>query len=250
MNHDLAEKIAIVTGGGQGLGKAISLALAKEGTKVIIADLDINAARQVIKEIKKYSPSGMAMKVDVSRKTEVQRFIKKVITLFGKIDILINNAGICPRTSFSEITEKEWDRVLAINLKSIFFLSQQILPHMKKRKSGIIINITSAAGKIGGIGVGAHYSASKAGAICLTKSLAREGAPWGIRVNAIAPGVIAGGMTKEIDSNLIKKYKGSIPLGYLGDPQDVAKAVVFLASKNASYITGEILDVNGGFVMD
>lgn len=250
MKYDLAERIAIITGGGQGLGKAISLALAREGAKVVVADLDINAAKRVIKEIKIYSPSSMAMKVDVSKKDEVRRLIKKVIQLYKGIDILINNAGICPRTKFSQITEKEWEQVLAVNLKSIFLLSQAVLPWMKKRHGGVIINIASAAGKTGGFGVGAHYAASKAGVICLTKSLALEGAPYGIRVNAIAPGVIDGGVNKKVSPKMKKRYKAAIPLGYMGSSEDVAKAVVFLASRNASYITGEVLDVNGGFVMD
>ena len=250
MKYDLNEKLAIVTGGGKGLGETISLALARERAKVVVADLDINAARRVVEKIKIYSPSSMAMKVDVSKKDEVERFIKKVIQLYKGIDILVNNAGICPRTSFSQITEKEWDQVLAINLKSIFLLSQAALPWMKKRDSGVVINMASAAGKTGGFGVGAHYAASKAGVISLTKSLALECAPLGIRVNAIAPGVIDGGVNKKASSELKKRYKASIPLGYMGKPDDVAKAVVFLASENASYITGEILDVNGGFVMD
>jgi 3-oxoacyl-[acyl-carrier protein] reductase len=247
---DLSQKIAIVTGGAQGLGGTISLGLAKEMAVVIIADINIDRAKQVIKEIKKYSPFSMAMKVDVSKRDAVKSLIKKVIQRYKGIDILINNAGICPRTRFSKITEKEWDRVLAVNLKSIFLLCQAVLPWMKKKHGGVIINIASAAGKIGGLGVGAHYAASKAGVICLTKSLALEGAPWGIRVNAIAPGVIDSGMTKKASYNLRKRYKASIPLGFLGSSDDVAKAVVFLASENASYITGEILDVNGGFVMD
>jgi len=250
MKYDLNEKLAIVTGGGKGLGETISLALARERAKVVVADLDINAARRVVEKIKIYSPSSMAMKVDVSKKDEVERFIKKVIQLYKGIDILVNNAGICPRISFSQITENEWDQVLAINLKSIFLLSQAALPWMKKRYSGVVINMASAAGKTGGFGVGAHYAASKAGVISLTKSLALECAPLGIRVNAIAPGVIDGGVNKKVSSELKERYKASIPLGYMGKPDDVAKAVVFLASENASYITGEILDVNGGFVMD
>lgn len=250
MKYDLAQKIAIVTGGGNGLGRSISLALVREGVKVIIADVDITRANQVIKEIKKHSLSSMAVKVDVSKRTEVQKFVKKVIQLYKSIDILINNAGICPRTSFSQITEKEWDQVLAINLKSVFLLSQAVLPWMKKRHRGVIINMASAAGKTGGLGVGAHYAASKAGVICLTKSLALEGALWGVRVNAIAPGVIDGGVNKKVNPKLRARYKASIPLGYMGSPEDIARAVVFLASPDAAYITGEVLDVNGGFVMD
>ena len=250
MECDLAKNTAIVTGGGNGLGKAISLALAREGAKVVIADLDINRAKQVLKEVKRHSPSSTAMKVDVSKKDEVRKLIKRVMKIYKGIDILINNAGICPRTSFTKITEKEWDQVLAVNLKSIFLLSQLALPYMKKKRKRVIINITSAAGKTGGLGVGAHYSASKAGVICLTKTLALEGAPYGVRVNAIAPGVIDSGVNKKINPNLRKRYKASIPLGYMGNSEDIARAVVFLSSKNASYITGEILDVNGGFIMD
>jgi len=250
MKLGLQDKVAVITGAAQGLGKAIALALAAEGTKVVIADIDLEKADLVMEQIKADKGNGIAVRVDVSCSEDIDTLIGRAIKEFGRIDIVVNNAGICPRTDFEQISEQEWDKVLAVNLKSVFLLCQKVFPHMKSRKYGRIINIASGAGKIGGVQVGAHYSASKAAIICLTKTMALKGAKFGINVNAVCPGVIGTEMTTSISEEQIEKYKEMIPLGRVGSADDVANMVLFLASDAAGYITGEIADVNGGLIMD
>lgn len=250
MNMEPTVKSAIVTGASHGIGKSIAFALAELGIQVIIADVDFHGAECVAKEITIRGYKAIPVKVDVSNSKELDNLVAVTVEHFGKIDILINNAGICPRTPFEEITEEEWDKVLATNLKSVFLLSQKTLPHMKNNRSGRIVNIASVAGKMGGIQVGAHYSASKAAVICLTKTLALYCAKHHINVNAVCPGVIETEITTCIPDEQIRKYKEKIPVGQLGSTEDVANAVLFLVSDKANYITGEILDVNGGLVMD
>jgi len=250
MNLNLRNRVAIVTGGAQGMGRAIALALASEGVKVVIADLDLTGAKRVAGKISARGLSALPVRTDVSKPDDLDRLVGATLENFGRIDILVNNAGICPRTSFEAISADEWDLVLAINLKSVFLLSQKVFPHMKRNKFGRIINMASSAGKLGGLQVGAHYSASKAAIICLTKTIAMNGAKFGINANAVCPGVISTRMTLNISREKIRHYKDLIPLGRIGLPEDVANAVLFLASDPASYITGEIMDVNGGFIMD
>ncbi|OPZ97509.1 MAG: 3-oxoacyl-(acyl-carrier-protein) reductase FabG [Planctomycetes bacterium ADurb.Bin412] len=186
----------------------------------------------------------------MSRMRDLDKLVSRTVEAFGRIDILVNNAGICPRTPLEEITEEEWDRVLAVNLKGAFFLYQKALPWLERKPGGCVVNIASGAGKIGGVQVGAHYSASKAGLICLTKTMALHGARYGIRANAVCPGVIGTEMVTKLSRRQILRYKKMIPLGRIGSERDVAGAVLFLVSEAAGYITGEILDVNGGFIMD
>ena len=250
MNIKLDNKIAIVTGAAQGLGRAIALTLAKAGAAVVIADVDTAKAEDVLKAVKACDAEGMVVKSDVSSAEDVDRLVQAAVKGYGRIDILINNAGICPRTEFEDIGEQEWDRVMAVNLKSVFLLSQAVFPCMKSQNYGRIVNIASGAGKIGGVQVGAHYSASKAGIICLTKTLALKGASHAINVNAVCPGVIATEMSTAISEEQLARYREMIPLGRMGDAQDVANMVLFLVSDAAGYITGEISDVNGGFIMD
>ncbi len=188
----------------------------------------------------------LALRADVSNIEEVKTLMKKTVDYFGRIDILINNAGVFEICPFLQISEDTWDKIIDINLKGTFLCSKLALPIMVKQKSGVIINMSSMAAKTGGILPVAPYAASKAGIIALTKALAREFAPYGIRVNAVAPGVIK---TKMAESQAEEKRK-IIPLGDLGEPEDVAKAVSFLVSDDAGYITGEVMDVNGGLVMD
>lgn len=250
MNLNLQNKVAIVTGGARGLGKSISKALAREGVSVVSADLDGPGAKRAVNEILKCGLNAVSLRVDVSNPRDLNRLVGATIARFGRIDILINNAGICPRTHFDAVSEAEWDKVMAVNLKSAFFLSQKVFPYMKRHKFGRIINIASAAGKIGGLQVGPHYAASKAALICLTKTLALHGARYGITVNAVCPGVIGTEMTLNISRRKINRYKMQIPLGRIGSAEDVAGTVLFLVSERAGYITGETTDVNGGLVMD
>lgn len=243
----LKGKIALVTGSTKGIGKAIAFELAKEGANIVINSRNQGEAEQVAHQINdKMGVKTLALRADVSIIEEVKTLMKKTVDYFGRIDVLVNNAGafeICP---FLQISEDIWDKIIDINLKGTFLCSKLALPIMVKQKSGVIVNMSSMAAKTGGILPVAHYAASKAGIIALTKALAREFAPYGIRVNAVAPGVIK---TKMAESQAEEKRK-IIPLGDLGEPEDVAKAVSFLVSDDASYITGEIIDVNGGLVMD
>jgi len=246
----LSDKISIVTGGAQGLGRAITIGLAQRGSDVAICDLKFELAQQVETEIRSFGRKAISLKVDVSKSVEVNQMVEDVLREFGKIDILVNNAGICQVVSIENMTEEDWDRVMNVNLKSVFLCSKAVMGIMKKQRSGRIINLGSIAGKIGGILTGANYSVSKAGVMCFTKALARELAPFGITVNAVAPGVIDTEMIQSITGGDSSGYAKTIPLGYIGAPEDVANAVAFLASDEARYITGEILDVNGGMLMD
>jgi 3-oxoacyl-[acyl-carrier protein] reductase len=246
----LKEKVSIVTGGGQGLGRAIAIALAQKGCSIAICDLNLESATKVAQEISSMGRKALPLKVDVSKASEVQTMIDHVLKEFGRIDILVNNAGICKVVSIENMTEEDWDKVMAVNLKSVFLCSKAVMGIMTKQRWGRIVNLGSIAGKVGGIMTGANYSVSKAGVMCFTKALARELAPFRITVNAVAPGVIETQMIQNITGGDSSAYLKTIPLGHIGSPEDVANAVAFLTSDEASYITGEILDVNGGMLMD
>lgn len=243
----LKGKIALVTGSTKGIGKAIAFELAKEGANLVINSRNQSEAEQVGHQIHdEMGVKTLALRADVSNIEEVKTLMKKTVDYFGRIDILINNAGVFEICPFLQISEDTWDKIIDINLKGTFLCSKLALPIMVKQKSGVIVNMSSMAAKTGGILPVAPYAASKAGIIALTKALAREFAPYGIRVNAVAPGVIK---TKMAESQAEEKRK-IIPLGDLGEPEDVAKAVSFLVSDDAGYITGEVIDVSGGLVMD
>lgn len=244
-------KVSIVTGGGAGIGEAIALALAREGAHVAIWDLDGNRAERVSSTIQKMGHKSIAIRMSVANAQEVNASVQTVLREYERIDILINNAGICQVVpSIEEIKEEDWDRVLAVNLKGVFLCSRAVMGIMKKQKAGKIINLGSLAGKVGGIATGAHYAASKAAVMCFTKSLAKELGPYGVHVNAIAPGVIETDMTHMITGGDWRAFLATIPLGRIGVVDEVAKVALFLASDEASYLTGEIIDVNGGQFMD
>jgi len=241
------EKVALVTGGGQGLGETISLTLAREGAHVAIGDLNLDQAERVAGLIEEMGRKAIALKADVSREDEVKELVAQSVAGLGTIDILVNNAGIFHRGPIAEMSEETWDRVLDVNLKGTFLCSREIISLFKEKRSGKVINIASLAGQVGGLLAGANYATSKAGVICFTKSLAKELAPFGVNVNCIAPGVIDTDMTAAFPREELKK---SIPLGTLGESQDIANAVLFFASEESKYITGETLSVNGGVLMD
>jgi 3-oxoacyl-[acyl-carrier protein] reductase len=243
----VADKVALVTGGGQGLGETISLTLAREGAHVAIGDVNLERAARVVGSIQEMGRKAIALRADVSCESEVKALVAESIAELGTIDILVNNAGIFHGGPIAEMSEDIWNRVLDINLKGTFLCSREIIPLFKEKGRGKVINIASLAGQVGGLLAGANYAASKAGVICFTKSLAKELAPFGVNVNCLAPGIIDTAMTEAFPREELKK---SIPLGTLGEPQDIANAVLFFASEESKYITGETLNINGGVLMD
>lgn len=244
------ESVAVITGGSSGIGKSVAELLSKEGADIVIADIDVVGANKVAEEIIEHRGKCSVIGADVSNSQDVKKIFEFVLGNFGHVDFLINSAGVCPVHSIEEISEEEWDLVMNVNLKGTFLCSKAVIPAMRKQRFGRIVNFGSIAGKIGGINSGAHYSASKAAIMCLTKSLALYLAPYGITVNAVAPGIIKTPMTQKLSKGEWGSYLEKIPLKEIGDPKDVANAVAFLISDEARYITGEILDVNGGMYMD
>ncbi len=244
-------KTAIVTGGAQGIGQQVAIELAGEGIVVFIADMAEDLARETVQMIKDTSDNeAFAVKTDVANKADVKHLVDIVAEQFGRIDILLNSAGICSRTALEDITEDEWDRVLDINLKGTFFTSQAAMPLMKQQPGGSILNMASMAGQVGGVAVGAHYSASKAGIICLTKSFAKALAPYKISVNALAPGPVETDMIQDWPLDVKQTMADQCPMGRLAEIPDVVEAALFLLSDRAGYITGQTLSINGGFYMD
>jgi len=246
MELGLQDRVALVTGAARGLGEAIAQTLAEEGARLALVDVDWPALQETAKAIGSRD-RVIPLQADVSEESSVRDAVEGVLQEYGRIDILVNNAGIASFARIPEITPAEWDRVLAVNLRSVLLMSQAVFPIMRRQGTGTIVNMTSMAGKVGGLKIGPAYSASKAGIICLTISLARAGASHGIRVNAIAPAFIESAMMPAEKRN---EYIPLIPLGRMGTPADVASAVLYLVSDRASFITGEVLDVNGGALMD
>jgi NAD(P)-dependent dehydrogenase (short-subunit alcohol dehydrogenase family) len=245
----LADKIALVTGGGRGIGRSLALALAEAGAAVAVGDIDLASAESVAAEIEAAGRCGLAVHVDVTSKPSVLAMIQAVVDRLGGLDILVNNAGIFPIAALSNLAEEEWDRVLAVNLKGVFLCSQAALAPMRARGGGRIINMASVSGLVGAVGF-AHYAASKAGVIGFTKSLAREAAPMGITTNAVAPGIVATEIASQtFPPSALELYKTQVPLRRLGTPDDLTAMVVFLASPGAAYITGQVYTVDGGYTM-
>ena len=247
MSDELAGRIALVTGAARGIGLAIAKALAGHGAGVALADVDAAALGAAI-----YSIDGQALAVpaDVSRPADVQRAVELTVERFGGLTILVNSAGICPMSDFGQIGEAEWDRVLAINLKGVFLCCQATLPHLRRSgQQGRIVNIVSVAGQMGGVAVGAHYAASKAGVIGLSKSLARMLAADGVTVNCLSPATTATDLIADWSEATQARVKAQIPLGRFALPEEIAEAVCFLVSDRAAFITGATLDINGGLYL-
>lgn len=244
----LQNKTAIVTGAGQGIGKQIALTLAAEGADIAVCDINIEAAETVAKEIKDIGRNSVACKVDVSNMKSVEECTEKVLDTLKKIDILVNNAGITRDALLVRMKDEDWDLVIKINLTGTFNFTKAAAKHMMRQRSGKIVNIASIIGLVGNIGQ-TNYAASKAGIIGLTKSSARELAPRGITVNAIAPGFISTAMTERLPDDIKQMMLKNIPLGKFGMPLDVANTVLFLSSPQSDYITGQVINVCGGMVM-
>lgn len=244
----LRDKIAIITGSSRGIGQAVAMALANAGADVVVADVNLEAAEQVAIDIRALGRKALAVKTNVADAAEAAGMVQAAVKEFGKVDILVNNAGITRDTLIMRMKEEDWDAVLNVNLKGVFNCTKAVITPMMKQRYGRIVNIASVVGIIGNAGQ-ANYASAKAGMIGFTKSIAREVASRGITVNAIAPGFIATQMTDVLPENAKVKLMEQIPLGRLGQPEDIANAVVFLASDAASYITGQTISVNGGMVM-
>ena len=246
----LKDRVAIVTGGAKGIGKAIALGLVREGAKVAIIDSDRERLEMLKKEMGKEKKQLMVIPCDITKSGEVEENVDQVRREFGRIDILVNNAGIIRRGTIETVSEEDWDRVIEVNLKGTFNCCKAVAGIMKQQGYGKIVNVSSIAGKMGDITSAPGYGPSKAGIDALTKTLARQLAQYGINVNGVAPHAIETEMSAQWSPERRKEIIASIPLGRLGKPEDVAEAVLFLASEEASFITGEILDVNGGALMD
>lgn len=241
-------KVALVTGGGRGIGKAIALALAKAGATVWINSLTPDSALKVKEEIKSLGGKAFAVPGNVANPADIERIINEVFKQEGKLHILVNNAGITRDGLLIRMKETDWDEVLNVNLRGGFLATREAAKIMLKQKEGSIVNISSVVGVLGNPGQ-ANYAASKAGLIGFTKAVARELAPRNITVNAIAPGFIETDMTAKLPENAKATLMSRIPLGKLGEPEDVAEAVLFLVSPGAKYITGQVIHVDGGMGM-
>lgn len=244
----LAGKTAIVTGAAQGIGRVIAETLAAHGADVAVADLDPARSQEAVDAVKKLGRRAINAKVNVADWNDTKRLADDVLKEWGQIDILVNNAGITRDGLMIRMKEEDWALVLQVNLTGTFYCMKAVLPSMSKKRSGRIINIASVVGVMGNAGQ-ANYAASKAAVIGLTKTVAREYASRSVTVNAVAPGFIDTAMTKALDAEVRDSLQNQIPLGRLGTPADVAGAVRFLASDDASYITGHVVHVNGGMYM-
>jgi 3-oxoacyl-[acyl-carrier protein] reductase len=243
-------QVAIVTGAARGIGRATALAFVREGAKVSLVDTDTERLNVLKNEITEQKGTAIACSCDITRSDDVREMVRQTQNAFGRIDVLVNNAGIIRRGTIETVTEEDWDRVIEVNLKGAFNCCKAVVETMKAQHSGKIVNVSSIAGKLGDITSAPGYGPSKAGVDALTKTLARQLSGYGIRVNGVAPHAIETEMSAQWSPERRKEIIASIPLGHLGKPDDVAEAVLFLASDVASFITGEILDVNGGALMD
>ena len=244
-------KVAVITGGGQGIGKRIAEKLAEKGASLVVCDQNADAVRQTGEAIAaEYGTQIIHRQTDVTDLEQIKALIDAAMEAYQKIDIFINNAGICETTPIEDITLEEWNRMMNVNLSGVFFCCQAVMPIMKQQRSGRILNMASIAGKAGGVAAGAHYSASKAGVICVTKVLAKALGSYGVTVNAIAPGPVDTTMIADFSEEARKIIIDQSPVGRVGTTDDIASGALYLVSDAARHVTGETLNINGGLLMD
>jgi len=244
----LEGKVSLITGGARGIGKEIAMVFARNGSDIAICDVNLEEAEKTAQEIRDLGRESLAFKTDVTDSSQVQDMVDKILDKFNKIDILINNAGITKDNLLLRMSEDEWDKVIAVNLKGTFVCTKLVSKVMLKQRFGKMVNLASIIGIMGNAGQ-ANYAASKAGIIGLTKSVAKELASRNICVNAIAPGFIRTDMTSKLPEEVQKKMLSAIPLARFGEAKDVADLALFLSSESSSYITGQVIQVDGGMVM-
>jgi 3-oxoacyl-[acyl-carrier protein] reductase len=242
------DKVVIITGGGSGIGKETGLLFAKEGAKVVVADVNEKAGTETVDTIKTSGGEALFAKLDVSNREQTKQVVKDTIAKYGRIDVLINNAGIIQDALLVKMTEDQWDKVIDINLKGPFNCIQAVAEQMINQGSGVILNISSLVALYGNVGQ-TNYAATKAGLIGMTKTLAKELGKKGIRVNAIAPGFIYTPMTATVPEKILDMMKEKTPLKRLGTPGDIANALLFLSSDEASFINGAVISVDGGLLL-
>ncbi|MFC1646070.1 3-oxoacyl-[acyl-carrier-protein] reductase [Candidatus Omnitrophota bacterium] len=243
----LKDRVSLITGAARGIGREIALAFAREGSDIVVCDVDLEAAKNTQKEIENLGRQALSFKVDVTNLGQIEEMLNLILDKFSKIDILVNNAGITKDNLVLRMSEDDWDRVLSVNLKGAFNCIKVVSRQMLKKRYGKIVNVASIIGMIGNAGQ-ANYAASKGGLIALTKSLAKELASRNINVNAVAPGFIETPMTAKLPEDYKKQMLSNIPMGKFGKPEDVAKVCLFLASPESDYMTGQVIVVDGGMV--
>lgn len=248
MAKGLEGRVAIITGGSRGIGRAVAQCLAEDGASVVVSGLDPARLKAATKELEGFGAPVLGVVADVARREDVERLVDQTKDRFARIDVLVNNAGITRDALLVRMKDEDWDRVLDVNLRGAFLMMRAVAKVMMRQKGGRIINITSAAGAMGNPGQ-ANYSAAKAGVIGLTKSAARELSRWGILVNAVAPGLIETDMAAALPQEAREALLAQIPLGRIGSGREVAEVVRFLAGDGAAYMTGQVLHVNGGLYM-
>ncbi len=242
----LNNRVALVTGAAKGIGFAIAERLAADGARVVLADIDAGLAIQSAQKLTEKGRDAFGLGADVSQLPEVKAMINRTIEKYGQLDIVVNNAGILRSSRLDEVTPEEWDLVLGVNLRSVFLVSQQALPFLKKSACARIVNMSSNSGRMGGFESSVSYAASKGGVISLTYALASQLAKFKITVNAVCPGTVETDILKDYSPEAKERLKGRVPLGRLGEPPEIAGAVAYLASEEAGFVTGLMLDINGG----